>query len=116
MQGVYPRASALERFEQFYTPEPNTGCWLWTGKLDNGYGRFWFQGKSVKAFRWAYEHILGQAIPSDLQLDHLCRQRACVNPLHGEPVTCRENLIRASVFEIAEQRRLPNGQYGGKRG
>ena len=78
-----------------YEPEPNSGCWLWTGVTDSwGYGR---AGRAGMAHRVFYERIVG-AIPKGLTLDHKCRVRCCVNPDHLEPVTLRENLRRGSGF------------------
>lgn len=68
-------------------------CWWWQGATNEGYGRF-FDGKGSKAaHRWAYENIVGP-IPDGLVIDHLCRNRGCVNPAHMEPVTDRENILR----------------------
>lgn len=70
------------------------GCWDWTGaKNTNGYGRIQVDGKTAYAHRASYEHYVGP-IPDGLHLDHLCRNRSCVNPAHLEPVTCRENIHR----------------------
>lgn len=79
-------------------------CWLWTGALhERGYGRFGIGSRSsqeyFKAHRYAYELIVG-AIPSGLQLDHLCRVRRCVNPSHLEPVTQTENIRRGLCGEL----------------
>jgi len=89
-----------EWFDAKWTPEPNTGCWLWTASTNkNGYGQFRFGSQvdgtrtMVLAHRWAYEHLVGP-IPEGLQLDHLCRAPWCVNPEHLEPVTNRENTVR----------------------
>lgn len=69
-------------------------CWLWTGSLtDDGYGEFYCKGKTVKAYRWLYEREIGE-VSEGMVLDHLCRNPACVNPLHLEPVTNRENILR----------------------
>src|SRR3990167_5623746 len=68
-------------------------CWLWKGADTQGYGHFKTKGKYLLAHRFAYETIVG-LIPAGLTLDHLCRQRACVNPLHLEPVTRGENVLR----------------------
>lgn len=69
-------------------------CWEWTAFLYNGYGRFSVaHRKSIPAHRFAYESVVGP-IPDGLTLDHLCRNRACVNPAHLEPVTMRVNTLR----------------------
>jgi hypothetical protein len=70
------------------------GCWEWNGGHDhNGYAVFYADGRQYKAHRWGYEHFV-QPVPKGLDLDHLCRNRGCVNPDHLEPVTRRENLRR----------------------
>lgn len=84
----------LARFESWYAVEPNTGCWLWLGSPSkNGYGRFSLGDKVFYAHRVSYQQFKGP-IPQGLQLDHLCRQRCCVNPDHLEPVTVQENVAR----------------------
>lgn len=72
------------------------GCWRWTGnKASNGYG-YVSRGRAlskVVAHRVVYTMHRGP-IPDGLILDHLCRNRGCVNPAHLEPVTTRENNLR----------------------
>lgn len=69
------------------------GCWVWTGALSSGYGSICIDYKETLAHRASYEAHVGP-IPKGLQLDHLCRNRACINPAHLEPVTSRENTLR----------------------
>lgn len=86
-----------DRFWEKVYPEPNTCCWLWGAATnEKGYGKYSIKGRSVIAHRTSYAELVGP-IPSGLQLDHLCRQRCCVYPLHLEPVTQIENLLRGLV-------------------
>lgn len=82
------------RFWDKVIPEPNSGCWLWTGaSVHNGYGVFRSERRAAYAHRVSYEALVS-GIETQLSLDHLCRTRCCVNPAHLEPVTQRENLRR----------------------
>lgn len=74
-------------------------CWLWQKYCDeDGYGTFkTTEGKTVKAYHFAYESLCGP-IPKGMVLDHLCSVRACLNPDHLEIVTPRENVIRGKTF------------------
>lgn len=73
------------------------GCCRWTGYVDReGYGRVVFQGKDYLAHRFFYQHFV-EPVPSGLVLDHLCRNRACVNCSHLEAVTDRVNILRGNT-------------------
>lgn len=88
------RAKDLERFMEKVTPEPNTGCWLWTGAVrSNGYGAFALGGRLVSAHRAAFG-VFGLTIPHGRVVDHRCRVRCCVNPAHLDLVTQRTNILR----------------------
>lgn len=74
-------------------------CWLWIGGTGrDGYGRFKTGDQMHAAHRWAYENFVGR-IPGGLTIDHVlargCVNHNCVNPAHLEPVTTRENSLRA---------------------
>lgn len=66
-------------------------CWLWTGKINpkTGYGSY--SNSSSHRAAWIFTN---GPVPEGLQLDHLCRVRACCNPAHLEPVTRSENQLR----------------------
>jgi hypothetical protein len=72
-------------------------CWNWTGKpyQNSGYCRVKVSGQTMMAHRAVYEALVGP-IPDGLQLDHLCRNRRCVNPTHLEPVTAKVNQARGT--------------------
>jgi hypothetical protein len=73
---------------------PTGFCWEWNSTLTNeGYGVFTEARRQFKAHRRSYELLLGP-IPDGLHLDHLCRNRKCVNPDHLEPVTSKVNALR----------------------
>ncbi|MFF8534104.1 HNH endonuclease signature motif containing protein [Streptomyces sp. NPDC015532] len=72
------------------------GCWEWTGHVKpNGYGQVRINRRPLHAHRVAYEALRG-SIPDGLVIDHLCRNRRCVNPDHLEPVTHRTNILRGT--------------------
>lgn len=82
-------------FEDKIVYEALTGCWLWTGSISSGgYGRHWDNGPKY-AHRISWEMING-AIPAEMTIDHLCRNRACVNPEHMEVVPMMVNTLRGS--------------------
>jgi len=73
-------------------------CWPWEASTTvRGYGQLYAAGRLRLAHRIAYELLVGP-IPEGLTIDHLCRNRSCVNPAHLEPVTNRENLLRGVSF------------------
>ena len=75
-----------------------SGCWEWLGRRQpSGYGQVWLNEKqrAALAHRVSYETFVGP-IPEGLQIDHLCRNRGCIQPEHLEPVTAAENFARST--------------------
>lgn len=86
-----------ETRDRFWAKVTPTGfCWNWDGwRKASGYGGFSAVGRNFPAHRMSYALLVGDADPL-LDLDHLCRNRACVNPDHLEPVTRKQNLARGT--------------------
>lgn len=81
----------------------DTPCWLWTGERDRiGYAAaIKHNGTAKRAHIVAYEQVHGP-VPADKELDHLCRNRHCINPAHLEPVTHAENMQRGIKTKLTE--------------
>lgn len=87
-------------------------CWMWIGATTrNGYGQVYLKGEHILAHRltWVAHHKCD--VPVGLTLDHLCRNRACVNPAHLEPVSFRTNALRG-VSPMAANARATHCKRG----
>lgn len=79
------------------------GCWEFTGSKMRGYGRLTTGSREDSSRRTRQAHIVSYEtfigpIPEGLQIDHLCRNKACINPEHLEAVTMRENILRSIPY------------------
>lgn len=75
--------------------EKTNSCWNWTGSKKKGYGSIYVKPKEFLTHRLSYM-ILVSGIPDGMTIDHLCRNRACLNPKHLEMVTLKENILRGN--------------------
>ena len=97
---------AEERF--FAKVDAEGDCWVWTAFINEcGYGQF---GDGETAHLWLWRHLVGP-VPAGLELDHLCRNRVCVNPDHLQPVPKRVNWLRGfnPMAKNARKTHCPRG-------
>ena len=95
----------VERFWSYVRVRPS-GCWEWTGAKCKGYGVFHSRGRTfVYAYDFAWELKTGCQVPANLEHDHLCRNRTCVNPDHLEQVTQRVNIARGNGASAVNARK-----------
>lgn len=112
--GVLMNKIELLRFQKKIELDILSGCWIWKASKDaGGYGKIVINHRLCAAHRVSYEYWNGQ-IPNGLEIDHLCRNRNCVNPQHLEVVTRQENLLRSNItigFKNSNQKLCPRGHY-----
>jgi HNH endonuclease len=108
-----PKLQRLEELTDKHGPvpvhRPDLGPWLWLGYIrKDGYGQWRVRASS--AYKEVYELLIGP-VPTSLELDHLCRNRGCVNPTHLEPVPHEEDLRRGDgpSGRNARKTRCPKG-------
>lgn len=96
----------MKRFFDKFDVTPS--CWNWTAALyKNGYGQFYYEGRTNYAHRFSYSFYNGE-IPEGLVIDHLCRNKKCVNPWHLEAVTNQENVRRAFADQCHNGHNMTN--------
>lgn len=107
-----------DRFNAKYSIQAS-GCWKWEDALNGaGYGSFSVNCRKELAHRWSYEKFIGP-IPEGYVIDHLCRNKWCVNPHHLEPVTYSTNNLRGDPdhkkgAHLREKTHCPQGHpYAG---
>lgn len=104
-----PRRLTSEQSARFWEkvalPSNAGECWEWqAGKDKDGYGKFSLVGRTVRPHRLSYVLRYG-SIPEGLELDHTCRNRACINPSHLDPVTGKVNTLRGETITAQNARR-----------
>ena len=102
-RGTWQRAPVYDRV--FNRVRFSDDCWEWQGYQARGYGRIWVEGRSVLVHRWVLQWLTGQLIPTDLTVDHLCRNRACVRPEHLDVVSAGENVLRGEGITAINKRK-----------
>jgi hypothetical protein len=98
----------LDKFARRVVGDDATGCWLWTGQInEDGYGKFYVGGKRAeKSHRWLYQELAGRTLTRAVQLDHTCEVRHCVRPSHLLEVS-----QAVHNTHTAARRAAPDGQF-----
>lgn len=98
-----------DHIKQSIRVSDQSGCWLWQKSLSpDGYGWSSYKNKTYQAHRLVYLLLCGDPLPG-LVIDHLCRNRHCVNPAHMELVTPRENIRRSPIAPSGQEHCLKCG-------
>lgn len=94
---IFKSKGSIRRFLALFNDSHPDKCWLWKGYVDKetGYGSFYVNSDigTIGAHRFSYKYHIGD-YDENLELDHLCRIRNCINPRHLEPVTHKINMYR----------------------
>jgi hypothetical protein len=104
VKGLKRAETAEETIERLSMPIPEWGCYAWLGTLSaSGYAKFTYNDETGKRRIARVTRYLCRPIADDLEVDHLCHQRWCVNPDHLEPVTHLENIRRHFAWKVANR-------------
>lgn len=106
----WPERTTEDRFFEKVDIDIDTFCFNWTAHTHKGYARMNVDGESIEMHLWAYRRFVG-AVPTGLQVDHLCRNRRCVYIGHMELVTSRENNLRGEGL-AAQRARQTHCKHG----
>lgn len=104
---IRPFKTPEERFWRDVDKRGEDECWNWTGKLQQGRGRFQGRGRLELAHVYSYELHSGKKVPEGKEIDHKCQNPSCVNPQHLRPVTRTVN---------AQNKALAPGNTSGYKG
>lgn len=106
MGGPGPKTTPVGvRIEANIARLAESGCHVWTGRLDrHGYGQMTIDSKTLRVHRVNFILTRGPLL-REVKLDHLCRNRACVNPDHLEPVTDKVNILRGDSPSAVNSRK-----------
>ena len=109
-----PEFKNTERFFKFV--EKTDTCWNWIGFINDGYGKFNIKDVDGK-WKQYFSHrvswsIHGRKFTDGMVLDHICRNRKCINPDHLREVTPEENVLKNSLSFVSinsEKTKCPSG-------
>lgn len=103
-RNIHPRGTPVSQRLRERSSLDERGCWVWGGqKTPGGYGMIAVGRRKRYTHRTSYEVFCGE-IPAGMDIDHLCRNRACCNPEHLEPVTRAENTRRGMLPDLIRAR------------
>lgn len=97
--------SVVEGFAKHFVVDDKTDCWNWTLSTFKGYGGYSINHRTIRVHRAMYELVTGKPILSHLVVDHLCRNKKCLNPKHLEVVTNKENVLRGVGISAVNARK-----------
>ena len=99
-KGVYNRLTPIQRFERFVIRGVNENdCWNWKGQINNGRGQFSINNKGTLNYRFSYEYYI-EPIIKNMQINHLCNNSICSNPLHLYMGTKTQNIQDINWNEV----------------